>query len=81
MTQYGAQFHADEQQRFFHWFHRGFEDIFFYGYGFADQSKNPGYEDGIALGVKEIKLNDEQVQNVAEMLWDARQKTEKENSK
>lgn len=42
-----------ERNSFLAGFVRGFEDVQFYGYGFADQAHRPGYEDGHALGMRE----------------------------
>lgn len=66
-----------EKNSFLKWFVRGFEDVKFYGYGFADQAQNPGYEDGHALGMNEYENTDfVKAYDVGLMLFNARLKME-----
>lgn len=66
-----------ERCDFLHFFVRGFEDVFFYGYGFADQAMKPGYEEGHVLGMHAPEEMDfEGASKIGQLLWDARLKME-----
>jgi len=66
-----------EKNSFLKWFVRGCEDVQFYGYGFADQTHNPGYEDGHVLGMREGENMDfAKAYDIGLQLFDARLKEE-----
>lgn len=70
-----------EKSKFLHWFVRGSEDVFFYGAGYDDQRHNPGYEEGVVLGLREPEMDYAKAQQIAEMLYENNLKVEKENEK
>lgn len=73
------EFLEKERCDFLHFFVRGFEDVIFYGYGFADQAMKPGYEDGHVLGMHAPEGMDFQgASKIGQLLWDARLKMENE---